>query len=267
MKFTYLDLVDKTILFDPVIARNWFFAHENSYEEGYSLFTIDETKPYLVPGYHAKRCIIEVEMALALSCIQKEILPQGLCLKVYDAYRPQKAVSFFTQWTTLPDTEKAKRLHYPHVSKKNLHELSYLSRTSSHSKGTAVDVTLVSLHTHRASQRPAGFLGYFDVQSLDMGIGYLGFDEKAWHEYQTITDEQKRHKEKLLTLMMRHNFEPLSTEFWHYYYKPSRNLETYFDFDIREDYLENTLLGDEREFCSNPQIPKIPKFISSFSNS
>lgn len=231
MQFTYLDLADKTILFEPVMARNWF----SSGMDGYSFFTPDEAKPYTIPGYYGNRCVIEVEMAKALSNIHQELNTKGFGLKVYDAYRPQKAVSFFTEWTTWPDTLLAKKYHYPNAPKKDFHALSYLSQTSSHTLGTAVDVTIVPLK-HGSFIRPSDFLGYFDAESLDMGVGYLCFDEKSWRSYDQLTQNQKNNRQILFDIMDKHGFEPLAEEFWHYYYKRDRNRTTYFDFDIRDDY-------------------------------
>ena len=68
------------------------------------MFANDETRQFKIPGYNGKRCIIEIDMAKQLSRIQKKLAPQGLSLRVYDAYRPQSAVDFFTQWTQEPDT-------------------------------------------------------------------------------------------------------------------------------------------------------------------
>jgi zinc D-Ala-D-Ala dipeptidase len=235
MKFTYLDAVDSTIRFDPVMARNWYQRDEG----GYSLFSKEESQPFTIPGYYGKRCVIDEEMALALCKIQSELLPQGLSLKVYDAYRPQKCVTFFTQWSKMADTPLAKKYHYPHVEKKDFHELSYLSQTSSHTLGTAVDLTIVHLDPakHRRSC-PADFLGYFDPESLDMGVGYLCFDELSWPGYQNFAEEIVQNRMLLRKLMLDQGFVPLDTEFWHYYFKTERNRSHYFDFDIQDHGLD-----------------------------
>jgi len=231
MQFTYLDLVDSTILFEPVMARNWFKHGKNEI----SLFTSDETKPRIIPGYYGHRCIIEIEMAQALVKIHKELRTKGLALKVYDTYRPQKAVSFFTEWTAWKDTPLAKKYHYPNDMKKDFHALSYLSRTSSHTLGTAIDVTVAPLKTEIRA-RPNNFLGHFDTESLDMGVGYLCFDEKSSRVHDQFTKKQLANRQILFDIMDKHGFEPLAEEFWHYYYKRDRNRTHYFDFDIRDDY-------------------------------
>ena len=232
MKFTYLDVVDPTIAFDPVMATNWF----DWKGRGYSLFSPDESKPFSVPGYQGKRCIIELEMAKTLSTIQKQLLPKGLSLKVYDAYRPQKTVNFFTEWTTWDDTPLAKQIHYPRAPKKDFHELSYLSRTSSHTLGTAVDVTIVRKDSP-PSEMKENFLGVWDPESLDMGnVGYLCFDERSGHAFSDLTDDQKANRKLLHDVMLTHGFKDLDTEFWHYYFEPERNKDVFFDFDVCDNY-------------------------------
>lgn len=233
MKFTYLDLIDSSISFLPIMATNWFESKKNHF---YSLFSDDESKMCHIPGYNGRRCIIEVEMGKRLGDIQKILSPQGLSLRVYDAYRPQKAVNFFTEWTQLPDTPIVKKIHYPNVDKKDFHSLSYLSQTSSHTLGTAVDVTIIQKDLHR-KEKPEKFLGLWDPQSLDMGsVGYLAFDEVSWHSFGDLTKEQKENRSLLYDLMIDHGFEYLETEFWHYYFEPNRNKAVFFDFDIIDNY-------------------------------
>ena len=233
MKFTYLDLIDPTILFAPIMATNWF-KHE---ERFYSLFTDDENKKFQIPGYRGKRCIIEFEMAQQLSKIQEKLVDQGFSLKVYDAYRPQKTVDFFTEWTQLPDTPLVKKVHYPCAEKKNFHTLSYLSQTSSHTLGTAVDLTIIHTHSDLNKDKEKDLLGLWDPQSLDMGnVGYLAFDERSWHTFGDLTIEQKENRNLLKNIMVDSGFDPLETEFWHYYFSPQRNRDTFFNFEIRDNY-------------------------------
>jgi zinc D-Ala-D-Ala dipeptidase len=175
-------------------------------------------------------------MAQALSKIQKELLARDLCLKVYDAYRPQRAVDFFIQWMEAADTPCSKRYHYPKVSKSDLNNLSYLSHRSSHSLGTGVDVTIVPLCGNKKELTcPDNFLGYFDPESLDMGVGYLAFDASSGSGYKKLLENQQKNRELLARVMIMNGFEPLETEFWHYYYKRDRNLDTYFNFSIQDN--------------------------------
>lgn len=235
MKFTYLDLIDPTISFAPIMATNWFENENNGY---YSIFTHDENKKFPIPGYNGNRCVIEIEMAKQLSRIQQKLDPKGLSLRVYDAYRPQKAVNFFTEWSQLPETPIVKKRHHPYAEKKDFHDLSYLSQTSSHTLGTAVDLTIIHKNKNSFSNnKEQHLLGLWDPQSLDMGnVGYLAFDERSWHAFDELTVTQKENRKLLQDMMMDHGFDLLETEFWHYYFSPHRNKETFFNFDIKDDY-------------------------------
>ena len=239
LQFTYLDCIDSSIMFEPIMYKNRI-EREGSL---YSFFVSNETIATRIPGYEGKRCIVEVELARALSRIQRRLVPLGLSLKVYDAYRPQQAVDYFTKWTLEPDTPLAKKFHYPSVQKKDLHELSYLSRTSSHTKGTAVDLTLCKIGENQENM-PNEFLGIWDPESLDMGTGYLCFDKRAHVGYPDLAKEQLLHRELLQSVMTEEGFVPLDTEIWHFYYKPERNPDHYYDFPIRDDYpvLEGKIL-------------------------
>jgi zinc D-Ala-D-Ala dipeptidase len=258
--FTYLDCVDASIKFEPIMYKNQIERDGGSY----SLFASNETVATRIPGYEGKRCIIEEELARALSRIQNRLAPLGLSLKVYDAYRPQQAVDYFTQWTSEPDTFLAKKFHYPSVQKKDFHDLSYLSRTSSHTKGTAVDITLCKIGENQESV-PSGFLGIWDSESLDMGTGYLCFDLQAHIGYRSLTKEQLLHRELLRSVMTEEGFVPLDTEMWHFYYKPERNPDHYYNFPIRDDYpvYEGKILlcassEDEENLSSRPESPHLP---------
>src|SRR5947209_6502950 len=48
-----------------------------------------------VPGYQAGECILLREAAEALKLVQRDLRPSGLSLKVYDCYRPVRAVKAF----------------------------------------------------------------------------------------------------------------------------------------------------------------------------
>src|SRR5690606_13202883 len=51
-----------------------------------------------IPGYEVERLISTAEAALALSAVQQDLAYSGLALKVFDAYRPQRAVDYFIRW-------------------------------------------------------------------------------------------------------------------------------------------------------------------------
>ncbi len=124
---------------EPGIAQDMRYA-------GYDNFT---GRP--LPGYDAAECVLRREVALALKAVQADLAPAGLGLKVYDCYRPERAVAAFARWARAPDTAATKRF-YPALDKRALFAQGYIATQSRHSTGTAVDLTLVSLE---ASPSPA----------------------------------------------------------------------------------------------------------------
>ena len=67
-------------------------------------------------------------------------------LRVYDAFRPTRAVSFFMEWSKSND-QQTKPEYYPDFEKPELFELGYIAEKSGHSLGGTVDLTLVDLAT------------------------------------------------------------------------------------------------------------------------
>ncbi len=101
-RFVYLRDVDATILQDMRYATaNNFVGH-------------------VVPGYEAPECVLVREAALALKAAQAELKEKGLSLKVYDCYRPARAVKAFVDWAKHPDDPEAKAVYYPSLDKRAL---------------------------------------------------------------------------------------------------------------------------------------------------
>ena len=55
-----------------------------------------------VPGYEAPECVLVRQAADALAAVQAELRGKHLTLKVYDCYRPARAVKAFVDWAKLP---------------------------------------------------------------------------------------------------------------------------------------------------------------------
>lgn len=241
LRFTYLDLIDPSIKFQSVMHGNKAYITEFSENESliqadYSIFG------QKIPGYEGSRCIIEYEMALELKKMQEELHTQSpYALKVFDTYRPQAAVDYLGRWIQALDDQIVKKYHYPNVNKCDFHKLSYIAQKSSHSLGTAIDLTLTfrdESNSVKSCLYPEGFLGLFDPLEVDMGnVGYLAFDERSSHETTQLNDTQKANRKFLLERMENHGFQKLRSEFWHYFYKRDRNRTTYFNFPIKDDYL------------------------------
>src|SRR5215813_14752333 len=89
-----------------------------------------------IDGYERPRCILSGPAANALAAVQRELEAQGLGLKVFDCYRPQRAVAHFVRWAQRIDDVKHKREFYPDVDKRDLFKDGYISDRSGHSRGS-----------------------------------------------------------------------------------------------------------------------------------
>lgn len=171
-----------------------------------------------VDGYLAPRCIISQKGAEALKKVQEELKPFGLGLKVYDAYRPQRAVNHFIRWAKDLGDTKTKKMYYPDVAKENLFRDGYIAGKSSHSRGSTVDLTIITLA---------------DKSELDMGSPFDWFGPESWPDNPSASPSQRAHRLLLRTLMQKYGFSPYPQEWWHFTLKNEPFPETYFDFPVR----------------------------------
>jgi D-alanyl-D-alanine dipeptidase len=177
-----------------------------------------------VSGYDAPQCILLREVAEALGRVQAELREQSLGLKVYDCYRPARATRAFLKWIGDEAAAGSKR-YFPRTDKATLHTQGYISPNSAHSRGTAVDLTLVWLpaaeqQAFDGSARygpcngPAG--NRAPDNSLDMGTGFDCFDVMSQTESPAVTAEQRDMRRLLRTVMRKHGFQSYWREWWHF---------------------------------------------------
>ena len=187
------------------------------------------------PGYGAGECLLLREAALALKRAQQAAMARGLSLKVYDCYRPIRAVEAFAAWAEAPDDGRTRHF-YPALQKPELMR-GYIARRSAHSQGVAVDLTLAP----RGSAIPApGGKGPCTApqsereadNSVDMGTAFDCFDAKSATASPGITAEQRRFRLLLKTIMGEAGFRNYSVEWWHYAYA-SRMAKRVFDIPIQ----------------------------------
>jgi len=110
-----------------------------------------------IPGYEAPVAILTEEAAAALKVAADILAEQGYYIKIFDAYRPQRAVDSFVSWAKDLEDQKMKNLFYPDVDKSKLFELGYIAEKSGHSRGSTVDLTLVEIATGREVDMGSGF--------------------------------------------------------------------------------------------------------------
>ncbi|WP_371347393.1 M15 family metallopeptidase [Ancylobacter sp. IITR112] len=194
-----------------------------------------------IRGYEASECILTRPAAEALAKAAEELAPQGLGLKIYDCYRPARAVADFVAWAKDLGDVTMKPEFYPRVPKDELFARGYIAEKSGHSRGSTVDLALVRLDA--APARPwlpgdpladcALPVGQrFDDGTLDFGTGYDCFDVRAHHGAEGIASAATANRLTLKTLMERHGFKPYAEEWWHYTLADEPFPDTYFDFPV-----------------------------------
>ena len=175
-----------------------------------------------IDGYELPLAFITKKTAIALKNVSEQIRKQGLRFKIYDAYRPQKAVDHFVRWASDINDIRMKESFYPEVDKKDLFEAGYISARSAHSRGSTVDLTLFSDQ------------GY----DLDMGSAFDYFEEISHPDYKDISEKQHENRMLLRDLMVKNGFMPYEKEWWHFTLADEPFPDTYFDFSISEDLLK-----------------------------
>ena len=197
--FVYLKDIDHSVIVDLK-----YYSSEN--------FT-----GQLVEGYHSNTAILTNEAALALSNAQDDFNKLGYSLILYDAYRPQRAVDFFVQWSKNHNDTINKRTYYPNIKKLELFKLGYIAYKSGHSRGSTVDVSLVEISTKK---------------ELDMGtiFDYFGVESHTFSD--DITEKQKSNRLILYEIMSQNGFKNYSKEWWHFTLENEPH-KKYFDFLVK----------------------------------
>ncbi|GKQ40058.1 M15 family metallopeptidase [Streptomyces sp. A012304] len=194
-----------------------------------------------IDGYRQPLCILTRPAAEALHQAQTRLLRQGYTLKVYDCYRPQRAVNHFVSWAENLDDEAMKGEFYPNVDKARLFEDGYIAEKSGHSRGSTLDLTLVKLPARPTRPYTPGepLVPCFAPQqerfpdnSVDMGTGFDCFDTLSHTLDPRVQGEQRAHRLLLKSTLETLGFVNLAEEWWHYTFKPEPYPDTYFDFPV-----------------------------------
>ena len=175
-----------------------------------------------IDGYEEPCALLTIEAARALKSACGEFAVQGYRIKVFDAYRPARAVKHFVLWGIEDTDVRMKPYFYPDLEKQELFAKGYIAKLSSHSRGSAVDVTLLDMNTGK---------------ELDMGSPFDFFGEISHPSYRGVTREQYENRMLLQRVMVRCGFEPLDCEWWHFRLKDEPYPDTYFEFPVSSQYL------------------------------
>ena len=175
-----------------------------------------------IDGYEEPCAIMTVEAARALKAVSNEMIVQGCRLKIFDAYRPACAVRQFVLWGIEDQDIRMKPYFYPDLEKQELFSKGYIAKNSSHSRGSAVDLTLLDMKTGK---------------EVDMGSPFDLFSEKSHPDCKDVTEEQYENRMTLRKSMLRNGFLPLECEWWHFVLNNEPYPDTYFEFPVSTTYL------------------------------
>jgi len=170
-----------------------------------------------VDGYRANTVMLTRPAAEALAKVSEDLSAFGLGLKVFDGFRPQRAVDHFVRWAADLSDQSTKVMHYPGVKKEHLFRDGYIADRSGHSRGSTVDLTIIDLATG---------------EELPMGTPFDFFGLESWPSYSELPAQQRAFRAFLQQVMTRHGFRPLKEEWWHFTLENEPYPETYFDFPI-----------------------------------
>lgn len=170
-----------------------------------------------IDGYEQPIALLTKEAAAALKNVSDELITKGYRLKIFDAYRPQKAVTRFMNWALDSKDTRMKQYFYPELEKNVLFPLGYINEHSGHSRGSTLDLTLFDMKTER---------------EVDMGGTFDYFGELSHPDYKGITKEQYANRMILREVMLKHGFRPLPEEGWHFTLDKEPYPDTFFTFPV-----------------------------------
>lgn len=192
-----------------------------------------------INGYDEHCILMSREAAEALKAVSDELMQQGYRLKVYDAYRPQKAVDHFVAWAENLSDTRMKQYFYPDVDKTRLFSDGYIDAKSGHSRGSAIDLTLFDMKTGKEVDM-GGTFDHFGLESHPTWCGnpetgvYTGrHNGNPVPEERKITEKQFNNRMILRRAMLRHGFNPIDTEWWHFFLDNEPYPNTYFNFSVK----------------------------------
>ena len=171
-----------------------------------------------IDGYDKPLCYLTRPAAAALAQVVADLEPRALTLKVFDCYRPERAVAHFVRWARNLADVKMKTEFYPHVDKSTLFSDGYIAARSGHSRGSTVDLTVAS--------RAGG-------KELDMGTPFDFFSPKSWPSDKSVSKEAQANRALLAQAMGKRGFMGYDKEWWHFTLRHEPYPQTYFDFVVR----------------------------------
>ena len=173
-----------------------------------------------VDGYEAPRCYLKREAAEALARVEASLRERHQRLRIYDCYRPTRAVAHFMRWVEDAGDQKTKPRHYPDLDKSELPGV-YIGRVSGHSRGATLDLALLQCDGRDADCRP-----------LDMGTEFDFFGTLANTDSPAATPAQRANRRLLRDAMAAQGFRNYPMEWWHYTFQPEPTPGLLYDVPV-----------------------------------
>ena len=181
-----------------------------------------------IDGYYEPIALLTKEAAVALKKVSDYVKSKGYRLKIYDAYRPQRAVDHFIRWSKDPSDTLMKRYFYPDLAKPDLFKKGYIASKSGHSRGSTLDLTLFDM----ATEKEVDMGGTFDWLGPESHPDYCA-PGLVFQKGGKLTEQQFKNRMILREAMVRHGFVALDEEWWHFRLRNEPYPDTYFDYPVR----------------------------------
>ncbi|QIH40058.1 M15 family metallopeptidase [Flavobacterium sp. Sr18] len=139
--------------------------------------------------YDCGECFLRLKTVNALIAANKKFIEKGYKIKIFDCYRPLDIQKKMWKIVSNP-----KYVANP-------------AKGSIHNRGGAVDITLVDRFG----------------KELDMGTSFDFFGREASHNYLNVSEEVKKNRIVLKTIMTSNGFNSFDSEWWHYNLKSGLN--------------------------------------------
>jgi zinc D-Ala-D-Ala dipeptidase len=131
--------------------------------------------------YDCPRAFLRPNVALALLKAHRNLQKKGYGIKIFDGYRPKPYQQRL--WDKKPDERF----------------VTNPKTGSKHSKGIAIDVTIVDKNG----------------KELDMGTPYDFFGPEAYTDYEKLSETARTNRNLLKYALKSVGFNPIKTEWWH----------------------------------------------------
>lgn len=204
-------------------------------------FSEDNFIGRMIPGYKKNVGIMTVEAVRALNEAQKKFNKLGYTIVLYDAYRPQEAVSYFVEWMSDESDTLRKKEHYPYIDKKSDMKDIYVASKSGHSRGSTIDMSIIEIgkelsKTTKYKPRPFNdkVYPYLKDGTVDCGTSFDLMDPMSHRNNTIVSEDQFANRQLIEKIMVDCGFVPLPEEWWHFTLDNEPYKDKYFEFPVDE---------------------------------